>query len=150
MWQFWNVKASHRQINGSSEVMFDTLLGGTVLFLPVKRLRAGTSYRHPRWLWKWPKILYFGRVFGLASKTVELKDLQWQCYMLFGRVCDCYWEWPWPWQWSEQWLPLQVSRMAQHYDLDLGWLWWLFSLDLDWTPSTVSPITNGKYTLRAF
>ena len=40
------------------------------------------------------KILYFGRVFGLASKTVKPKDLQWQCYVLFGRVCDCYWEWP--------------------------------------------------------
>ena len=40
------------------------------------------------------KILYFGRVFGLASKTVKPKDLQWQRYMLFGRVCDCYWEWP--------------------------------------------------------
>ena len=39
-----------RQINGSNEVMFDTLLGGTVLFLPVKQLRAVTSYRHPRWL----------------------------------------------------------------------------------------------------
>ena len=48
-------------------------------------------------------------------------------------------EWPWPWQWSEWWLPLQVSRMAQRYDLDLGWLWWLFSLDLDWTPSAVFP-----------
>ena len=38
----------------------------------------------------------------------------------------------------------------QHYDLDLGWLKWLFSLDLDQTLSTASPITNGKYTLRAF
>ena len=42
--------ASHRQINGSNEVTFGTLLGGTVLFLPVRWLRAETSYRHPRWL----------------------------------------------------------------------------------------------------
>ena len=45
-----NNNASHRQINGSNEVMFGTLLGGTVLFLPVKWLRAETSYRYPRWL----------------------------------------------------------------------------------------------------
>ena len=36
----------------------------------------------------------------------------------------------------------------QHYDLDLGWLWWLFSLDLDQTPSTASPISNGKYMTK--
>ena len=41
-------EASHGQINGSNRVMFDTLLGGTVLFLPVGRLRAETSYRYPR------------------------------------------------------------------------------------------------------
>ena len=41
-------KASHGQINGSNEVMFGTLLGGTVLFLPVRWRRAETSYRHPR------------------------------------------------------------------------------------------------------
>ena len=45
-----NDKASHGQINGSNEVTFGTLLGGTVLFLPVRQLRAETSYRHPRWL----------------------------------------------------------------------------------------------------
>ena len=33
---------------GSNEVTFGTLLGGTVLFLPVKRLRVVASYRHPR------------------------------------------------------------------------------------------------------
>ena len=48
MWQSCNEKASYGQIVGSDEVTFDTLLGKTVLFLPVKRLRAVTSYRHPR------------------------------------------------------------------------------------------------------
>ena len=32
----------------SNEVMFGILLGGTVLFLPVKQLRVVTSNRHPR------------------------------------------------------------------------------------------------------
>ena len=40
--------ASHGQINGSNGVTFGILLGGTVLFLPVKRLRVVTSNRHPR------------------------------------------------------------------------------------------------------
>ena len=40
--------ASQGQINGSNEVMFGILLGGTVLFLPVKLLRVVISYRHPR------------------------------------------------------------------------------------------------------
>ena len=40
--------ASHGQINGSNEVPFGILLGGTVLFLPVKQLRVVTSNRHPR------------------------------------------------------------------------------------------------------
>ena len=48
MWRFCNENASHGQINGSNEVMFGILLGGTVLFLPVKRLRVVTSNRHPR------------------------------------------------------------------------------------------------------
>ena len=48
MWRFCNDKASHGQINGSNEVTFGILLGGTVLFLPVKRLRVVTSNRHPR------------------------------------------------------------------------------------------------------
>ena len=48
MWQFCNDNASYGQINGSSEVMFGVLLGGTVLFLPVKRLSVVTSNRHPR------------------------------------------------------------------------------------------------------
>ena len=48
MWCFCNENASHGQINGSNEVMFGILLGGTVLFLPVKRLRVVTSNRHPR------------------------------------------------------------------------------------------------------
>ena len=41
--------------------------------------------------------------------------------------------------------PSTMSRMAQRYDLDLGWLWWLFSLDLDRTPSTVS--SNNKWQI---
>ena len=48
MWHFCNENASHGQINGSNEVMFGILLGGTVLILPVKRLRVVTSNRHPR------------------------------------------------------------------------------------------------------
>ena len=48
MWRFCNEIASHRQINGSNEVTFGILLGGTVLFLPVKQLRVVTSNRHPR------------------------------------------------------------------------------------------------------
>ena len=48
MWRFCNENASHGQINGSNEVTFGILLGGTVLFLPVKRLRVVTSNRHPR------------------------------------------------------------------------------------------------------
>ena len=48
MWWFCNDNASHGQINGSNEVMFDILLGGTVLILPVKQLRVVTSNRHPR------------------------------------------------------------------------------------------------------
>ena len=52
VWWSCNDKASRRQINGSNGVMFDTLLEGTVLFLPVRRLKAKTSYRHPRWLGK--------------------------------------------------------------------------------------------------
>ena len=83
------------------------------------------------------------------------RQLNWRTYSgnatcYFGRVCDCYSEWPWPWQWSEQWLPLQVSRTATAL-----WPWpWMALMahypDLDQTPSTASPITNGKYTLRAF
>ena len=42
------MKSSHRQINGSNEVTFGILLEGTVLFLPVKRLRVMTSNGHPR------------------------------------------------------------------------------------------------------
>ena len=45
---FCNNNASHGQINGSNEVMFGVLLGRTVLFLPIKRLRVVTSNRHPR------------------------------------------------------------------------------------------------------
>ena len=41
--------------------------------------------------------------------------------------------------------PSTMSRMAQCYDLDLGWLWWLFSLDLDRTPSTV--FRNNKWQI---
>ena len=48
MWRSCNEIASHGQINGSNEVTFGILLGGTVLFLPVKRLRVVTSNRHPR------------------------------------------------------------------------------------------------------
>ena len=77
MWWFWNDKASHGQINGSNEVTFGTLLGGTVLFLPVKQLRAETVTDTLDGFENNQKILYFGRVFGLASKTVKPKDLQW-------------------------------------------------------------------------
>ena len=45
---FCNENASHGQINGSNEVTFGILLGGTVLFLPVKWLRVVSSNRHPR------------------------------------------------------------------------------------------------------
>ena len=38
------------RLMGSNEVTFGILLGGTVLFLPVKRLRVVTSNRHPKWL----------------------------------------------------------------------------------------------------
>ena len=48
MWHFCNENASHRQIIGSNEVTFGVLLGGTVLFLPVKGLRVVTSNRYPR------------------------------------------------------------------------------------------------------
>ena len=48
VWWFCNNNASHGQINGSNEVMFGILLGGTVQFLPVKQLRVVTSNRHPR------------------------------------------------------------------------------------------------------
>ena len=40
---------------------------------------------------------------------------------------------------------LTMSRMAQRYDLDLGWLCWLFSIDLDRTPSTLS--RNNKWQI---
>ena len=50
VWHSCNEIASHGQINGSNGVMFGILLGGTVLFLPVKQLRVVTSNRHPRWL----------------------------------------------------------------------------------------------------
>ena len=43
--------------------------------------------------------------------------------------------------------PSTMSRTAQRYDLDLGWLWWLFSLDLDRTPSTVFP--DNKWQMYA-
>ena len=48
VWHSCNEIASHGQINGSNEVTFGILLGGTVLFLPVKQLRVVTSNRHPR------------------------------------------------------------------------------------------------------
>ena len=48
VWRSCNEIASHRQINGSNGVTFGVLLGGTVLFLPVKQLRVVTSNRHPR------------------------------------------------------------------------------------------------------
>ena len=41
--------------------------------------------------------------------------------------------------------PSTMSRTAQHYDLDLGWLLWLFSSDPDRTPSTVS--RNNKWQI---
>ena len=43
--------------------------------------------------------------------------------------------------------PSTMSRMAQRYDLDLGWLWLLFSLDLGRTPSTV--FCNNKWQIYA-
>ena len=58
------------------------------------------------------KYCTLGGCIGLASKTVNWRTYSGNATCYFGRVCDCYWEWPWPWQWSEQWLPLQVSRMA--------------------------------------
>ena len=114
MWWFWNDKASHGQINGSNEVTFGTLLEGTVLFLPVKQLRAETSYRHPRWVLKITrKYCTLGGCIGLArARWLNRRTYGGNATCYFGRVCDCYWEWPWPWQWSEQWLPLQVSRTA--------------------------------------
>ena len=76
MWQACNNKASHRQINGSNEVTFGTLLGGTVLFLPVRWQKAKTINRHPTWLERLAKILYFGRVlWSCNNKTVKPKDL---------------------------------------------------------------------------
>ena len=46
-------------------------LGGAVLFLRVKWQEAETIYRHPMWLGKLEKILYFGE--GVWSHT-EHKD----------------------------------------------------------------------------
>ena len=71
MWRCCNEIASHGQINGSNEVTFGILLGGTVLFLPVKRLRVVTVIDTLDGFENNQKILYFGRVFGLASKTVN-------------------------------------------------------------------------------
>ena len=51
--------ACYGQINGSNEVSLGIPLGGTVLFLPVKQLKAKTNWGHPRGL----GILIFGRVY---------------------------------------------------------------------------------------
>ena len=48
----------HRQISGSNDLMLGVCLGGTVLYLPVKRLKAKTNWVHPGRL----RILIFGRV----------------------------------------------------------------------------------------
>ena len=61
-----NNKASHRQINGSNEIMLGVPLGGTVLFLPAKRQEVETIYRHPIWLGILEKYCTLGGCCGLA------------------------------------------------------------------------------------
>ena len=51
-------RTSYGQINGSKDVMLGVPLGGTVLHLPVKQLKAKTNWVYPRRL----GILIFGRV----------------------------------------------------------------------------------------
>ena len=51
-------RISYRQINGSNDVMLCVPLGGTVLCLPIKWLKAKTNWVHPGRL----GILMFGRV----------------------------------------------------------------------------------------
>ena len=51
--------AGHGQLNGSKEVTLDRLLGGTVLYPPVKWLKAETIWQHPRLL----ERLISGRVY---------------------------------------------------------------------------------------
>ena len=52
-------RTSHRQINGSNDLMLGVPLGGTVLFLHVKWVKAETNWVHPRRL----EILIFERVY---------------------------------------------------------------------------------------
>ena len=43
-------KLARVSLNGSNKVTLDTLLGGTVLYPPVKWLKAETNWHHPRLL----------------------------------------------------------------------------------------------------
>ena len=51
-------RASYGQINGSNEVALGISLARTVLFLPVRWLKAKTNWVHPRRL----GVFIFGRV----------------------------------------------------------------------------------------
>ena len=51
-------RTSYGQISDSNDVMLDVPLEGTVLFLPVKQLKAKNNLVHPRRF----GILIFGRV----------------------------------------------------------------------------------------
>ena len=54
---------------------FGTLLGGTVLFLPVRRQKAKTIYRQPTWLERLEKYCTLGGCCGLKITRRLLKDL---------------------------------------------------------------------------
>ena len=58
-------RTSHRQINCSNDLALGIPLEGTVLFLPVKQLKAETNWIHPRRL----GILIFGRVYWSQTET---------------------------------------------------------------------------------
>ena len=58
-------RAFHGQINGSNDMTLGVSLGGTVLFLPIKQLKAETNLVHPGRL----GILIFGRVYWSRTEN---------------------------------------------------------------------------------
>ena len=90
VWQSCNNKASHRQINGSTEIILGVSFGGIVLFLPVKRQEAETIYRQKLGnIWKnislWDSVVVLHWV---QRWLTERHWLNW-CYLL--TLGGCVW-----------------------------------------------------------
>ena len=149
VWRSCNNKASHGQIIGSNEVTLGTLLGGTVLFLPVRQQKAKTIYRHLCGLKDWKKILYLQRVLWSCNNKTVTKGPYWiivanstlgGCVTVIGNGLDL----------GNGVSPSTMSRMAT-----VLWPWPLMALMvlyLDLRPDTKHCFPNNKWQIytRAF